>query len=213
MTREEILKDYKVDEHGIIMSPGKFEGEMLYVPYFWDISLDGGGLDEGEDWCSLKIESEDYAEFPELIKGVDDYIILSTSESGFIYNELVTEKEYEVFLKEQFDRDAKTLKRDINSEEEYTLWLDAFRKESIATEVIKIKDVILSEHEEIVNRVVNIGKKIYELNELKSEFLNDVKAVAKELLAKNKILDTTINSKLNGIEDILFNLSNNPPSK
>lgn len=210
MTREEILKSYKVNERGIIESLGRFEGEMLYVPYFDDITLDGGGLDEGNDWMSLRIEAQDYKEFPELIKGGADYIILTTSESGLIYGETMTKEEYEIFIKEEFkeefEKDAQFLGKD-SSEEEFVLWLEAFRKESIATEVIKIRDTILSEHEEVVNRIVNMDKKVYEVYELRSEFPNDVKAVAKELLSKNKILDTTVNSKLNAIEDLLFNLS------
>lgn len=36
MTRKEIAETYKVDERGVIRSPGKFEGEPIYVPYFWD---------------------------------------------------------------------------------------------------------------------------------------------------------------------------------
>jgi len=36
MTREQITSEYNIDDNGIIRNPGKFEGEMLYVPYFWD---------------------------------------------------------------------------------------------------------------------------------------------------------------------------------
>jgi hypothetical protein len=42
MTREEILANYTVSDRGTILSPGKFEGEMLYVPYFWGMSMEGG---------------------------------------------------------------------------------------------------------------------------------------------------------------------------
>ena len=31
MTRAEVLGQYHVDERGVIRSPGKFEGEMVYV--------------------------------------------------------------------------------------------------------------------------------------------------------------------------------------
>jgi hypothetical protein len=34
--------EYHVDEHGLIDSPGKFEGEAAYVPSFWALGLDGG---------------------------------------------------------------------------------------------------------------------------------------------------------------------------
>ena len=35
---------------GIIRSHGKFEGECVWVPYYWDLALDGEGEDEvGDD--------------------------------------------------------------------------------------------------------------------------------------------------------------------
>jgi hypothetical protein len=38
MTREHILTLYKVRKSdGLISSPGAFEGEPIYVPYFWDV--------------------------------------------------------------------------------------------------------------------------------------------------------------------------------
>jgi hypothetical protein len=40
MTRVDIEMDYKV-VNGRIRNPGKFEGEMLYVPYFWEAYLNG----------------------------------------------------------------------------------------------------------------------------------------------------------------------------
>ena len=55
MTREEILSAYKVNEHGMITSPGKFEGEMIYAPYFYDLMMNG-----------LHTEHEEYNEYDEL---------------------------------------------------------------------------------------------------------------------------------------------------
>ena len=40
MTRQEIESSYKI-ENGRIRSPGKFEGEMIYVPFYWNVFLDG----------------------------------------------------------------------------------------------------------------------------------------------------------------------------
>lgn len=34
--------EYHVNDHGLIDSPGKFEGEAAYVPSFWALGLDGG---------------------------------------------------------------------------------------------------------------------------------------------------------------------------
>ena len=33
--------NYQFDENGRITSPGKFEGEMVYMPYYYGQSLDG----------------------------------------------------------------------------------------------------------------------------------------------------------------------------
>jgi hypothetical protein len=35
------ISDYDFGEDGRIKTPGKFEGEMLYLPKFWEESLDG----------------------------------------------------------------------------------------------------------------------------------------------------------------------------
>lgn len=43
------MRDYKVNERGIISSPGKFEGERRYVPYFWNLGLEGSAdRDDGK---------------------------------------------------------------------------------------------------------------------------------------------------------------------
>jgi len=104
MTREEILKKFEIDKYGIIQSPGKFESHMLYVPYFWDMVLEGFYDEELFDEYDrpvsfIKIREEDLEEFPELesIYGIalweDDY--------GFVNSiEFKTEKEYREAIKE-----------------------------------------------------------------------------------------------------------------
>ena len=48
-TKRFIEREYHVRD-GIIMTPGKFEGERVWVPYFWDLALEGEGEDVlGED--------------------------------------------------------------------------------------------------------------------------------------------------------------------
>jgi hypothetical protein len=44
MTRKEIEQAYSIDYTRIvpaITSPGKFEGEPIFAPYFWDLALEG----------------------------------------------------------------------------------------------------------------------------------------------------------------------------
>lgn len=82
MTREEILREYEVDANGIIRSLGKFEAEMLYAPYFYQVMLDGGTEQvSGADFVVL--DSTDRAQFPEL--GTAYGIALEESEQGFVH--------------------------------------------------------------------------------------------------------------------------------
>jgi hypothetical protein len=66
MTREEILAQYDVDEHGIIRSPGQFEGEAVYVPYFWNAYLEGCADRDNGRTLGFDITPEDRQMFPEL---------------------------------------------------------------------------------------------------------------------------------------------------
>jgi hypothetical protein len=81
-TREEVLANYKINEHGSITSPGKFEGEMLYVPYLWEKSLDGCGDFDFGNIQGFVIEDSDRKLFPEL---ADTFAIsLMETDSGFV---------------------------------------------------------------------------------------------------------------------------------
>jgi hypothetical protein len=66
MTRVDIKLDYQIDERGVIRSPGKFEGEMLYVPYFWDAFLNGCADGDDGEVLTFIVDSDDVREFPEL---------------------------------------------------------------------------------------------------------------------------------------------------
>lgn len=66
MTRQDIIDQYETDEHGKIANPGKFEGEPLYVPYFWEAYLNGCADEDDGDVLVFHIEEEDRKEFPEL---------------------------------------------------------------------------------------------------------------------------------------------------
>ena len=43
-----VHEEYTVVD-GIIRNPGKFECECVWVPYFWDLVLDGEGEDEFDE--------------------------------------------------------------------------------------------------------------------------------------------------------------------
>ncbi len=82
MTRKEVLEEYKVVD-GRIQSPGKFEGEMLYVPAYWAAGLEGfADEDDGEVYV-FELGAEDKKEFPEL--GGKRKLKLAESDVGFVY--------------------------------------------------------------------------------------------------------------------------------
>lgn len=83
MKRQDILKEYKIDESGIIKTPGMFEGEMLYVPYFWDAYLNGCADRDDGHTLGFDVTAEDKAEFPELKRRKT--VKLTQSHDGFIW--------------------------------------------------------------------------------------------------------------------------------
>jgi hypothetical protein len=93
MTRQEIIEQYKVDANGIIRSPGKFEAEMLYAPYFYDVMLNGA-TDHVNGVDYVELDATDREQFPEL--GTAYGIALEESEQGFVHiTVLNTKGEYE----------------------------------------------------------------------------------------------------------------------
>lgn len=65
MNRATIEAEYAI-ESGIIRSPGKFEGEAVYVPYFWDAYLNGFADRDDGTILGFDVTAEDRAMFPEL---------------------------------------------------------------------------------------------------------------------------------------------------
>lgn len=84
-TRDQIEADYETDAKGRITSPGKFEGEMIYIPFFWSEVLNGGADDEDGNRAVFIITPQDRALFPEI---PGDVIRLELSEDnyGFIHS-------------------------------------------------------------------------------------------------------------------------------
>ena len=67
MTRQEIESQYNI-VNGVIRSPGCFEGEMIYVPHFWEIFLNGFADRDNGNVLGFDVTPEDKIEFPELRK-------------------------------------------------------------------------------------------------------------------------------------------------
>ena len=70
--REAVLDAYDVDGNGRIVSPGKFEGEPIFAPHFWNVALAGFADSDDGSVFTFKFgrkESatvDDFAVWPEL---------------------------------------------------------------------------------------------------------------------------------------------------
>lgn len=86
-TREDIEKEFDIDGAGFITSPGRYEAEPLYTPYFHDIVLEGGGDDQFDDNGTLvtfvDVKEKDIETFPEL-DGIHRVSVWE-SDVGFVY--------------------------------------------------------------------------------------------------------------------------------
>lgn len=89
MKRSEILKQYTVDANGRIASPGKFEGEPIFAPHFWQMGLEGfADSDDGRVYgFRLKNGDPEFREFPELKKwlGRKRSLKLFEDSQGFVH--------------------------------------------------------------------------------------------------------------------------------
>ena len=67
MTRQQILDNYDVRD-GRIVSPGKFEGEPIFAPHFWECGLDGFADSDNGTVYTFRIlrDAPEHQEFPEL---------------------------------------------------------------------------------------------------------------------------------------------------
>ena len=79
------LSEFNVDQYGLICDPGKFEREPLYIPYYWDLFLDGCA-DFEDDYIKFEITIEDVKKFPELEDDLNKFIYLWSDSNGFIYH-------------------------------------------------------------------------------------------------------------------------------
>jgi hypothetical protein len=70
------------DWEEMVRGPGKFEGEAPYVPYFWDLYLNGFADDDDGVVLSFTVDEEDKAIFPELRRR--KRVKLYESSNGFV---------------------------------------------------------------------------------------------------------------------------------
>jgi len=93
-TRQDILKEFRISPRGTIQNPGKFEGEMLYAPYFYDVIMEGCGGDEfylpqeERVYTVIVPTAEDKAEFHQLEDVIG--VICFETDQGFFNVETYT---------------------------------------------------------------------------------------------------------------------------
>lgn len=76
---------YKTNEHGIITSPGKFEGEPDYVPHYWEMALQGLYDADGDGTFIFTINREDCDQFPGKFD-LGDRLELYSDCNGFVHS-------------------------------------------------------------------------------------------------------------------------------
>jgi hypothetical protein len=109
MNRQQVLEAYTVDEKsGVIKSPGKFEGEMLYVPALWEQAMSGSSDFDEASVFGMVFDDADRKEFPEI--GETYGIFLEESEQGFVNTE-------EFDTKEEYDAAAERVAREGGDED------------------------------------------------------------------------------------------------
>jgi len=80
-------------KHGIIKSPGKFEGETVATVYFYEASLDGDG-----ETIAINQDERDFLGIPDQYK----YVKVIESNDGFVSLDYLTKEEY---YKQEFESD------------------------------------------------------------------------------------------------------------
>ncbi len=66
-----------------IKTPGQFEGEMYYVPYFWKLGIEGMADEDDGVTFTFRLTAEDKERFPELRKRRT--LKLREDGQGFVY--------------------------------------------------------------------------------------------------------------------------------
>ena len=117
MNREAVLSQYEVNEIGVIVSPGKFEGEMLYVPALWGRCLEGFSDTQGDRWYGVEFGDEERAEFPEIASAYG--LLMEESDTGFVFTaEHESKEEYDAAVAAAEKADADEALEDEYAEEE-----------------------------------------------------------------------------------------------
>lgn len=88
MNRSDIEQQYNV-KNGRIVSPGKFEGEPVFAPHFWELGLEGFSDDDEVGVFKFQIKQDDpeHEMFPELAGfcGLNGTLRIREDDQGFVH--------------------------------------------------------------------------------------------------------------------------------
>lgn len=86
MNKRQLLeKVYKVNSAGIIESPGRYEGEKIYVPYFYEAPLDRKPDFKEVGTIGFIVNRKDVELFPEFLKEGEIVKIHLATSAGSVY--------------------------------------------------------------------------------------------------------------------------------
>lgn len=83
--RKQIEEAYKVNSSGIIESPGRYEGERIYVPYFYEAPFDRKPDIIEIGMVGFIVTREDADLFPEFLKEGEIVKIHLATSAGAVY--------------------------------------------------------------------------------------------------------------------------------
>lgn len=83
--RQQLEETYKVNPVGIIESPGKYEGEKIYVPYFYEAWLDRKADFQEAGTLGFIVNHEDAELFPEFLKEGEIVRIYHATSANAVY--------------------------------------------------------------------------------------------------------------------------------
>ena len=67
----------------VITAPGKFEGEPVFAPWFWDAGLSGMSDDDDGEYYGFTLDESDVARFPQLAGKTR--VALREDSAGFVH--------------------------------------------------------------------------------------------------------------------------------
>lgn len=88
MTSEQLTNDSKRAGYlAIVSRAGKFEGEPIYTPYYWEALMDGMADQTDDDADYFDVTDEDRELFPELAGA--KRVAIHEDDNGFVYCERI----------------------------------------------------------------------------------------------------------------------------